>query len=206
MSLPVGDSGGVATLYSVSRGTDADGSASLATEASLCAHPGLSSLPCTHVIVVNWLPSIWRPLRQHLTARGSGAAQRRCMRASSWRRWIAACALPATPRCSCGTWPLRRWCSAAARRARLPTSARVRRHRDAVPANATEALARRLLLVLPQTKAHCHRNEALCHLLRSLRCKLQRPCLSAGGRAMCSRLASSQMAAACLLAHAAMAR
>lgn len=64
--LPVGDSGGVATLYRVSRGTDVDGSASLATEASLCAHPGLPSLPCTHVTSVKRLQCICRPLRQHL--------------------------------------------------------------------------------------------------------------------------------------------
>jgi hypothetical protein len=53
--LPVGTSGGTAHLYKVSRGTEVDGSASLATEASLCAHPGWNSLPRTHITAVNWL-------------------------------------------------------------------------------------------------------------------------------------------------------
>lgn len=59
--LPAGDSGGVATLYRVSRGTEVDGSASLATEASLCAHPGLAALPCTHVTPVKWHLFVRRP-------------------------------------------------------------------------------------------------------------------------------------------------
>jgi hypothetical protein len=58
--LPVGTSGGTANLHRVSRGTSADGTASLATEASLCAHPGWLHLlgscamffPCSTVNLV----------------------------------------------------------------------------------------------------------------------------------------------------------